>query len=463
MKSLILLSGLGVFALISEIISLRKLIFPVILIGLAAVIGFAVNDWNAEAFHFHNNMMVFDKPGMAFTMLLCAVTILWFWMAKPYIEAETHISDAVALILFALTGAVMMATYGNMVMLFLGIETLSIPMYVLAGSRKNSLNSNESALKYFLMGAFATGFLLFGIALIYGVTGAFHLHSIADYVQANNGNYPPMFYAGITLVGIGMLFKVSGFPFHFWAPDVYTGAPTPVTAFMATVVKTAAFAAFFRLFSWCFGGISGSFMQWTGVLCACTMLIGNLSAIVQDNIKRMLAYSSIAHAGYMLLSILSLGKNGNESVHNALLFYSAAYSLASIISFTVLHQVALASGTESLAGFNGLFKKNRTAAIAMSVALISLAGIPPLAGFFGKYFLFYKALQGGHVYVILFAILASLAGIAYYLRIVIAMFTGEPDASSELQLSSSHKLLLGLCTLGLIILGVMPGLLVNIF
>jgi NADH-quinone oxidoreductase subunit N len=193
------------------------------------------------------------------------------------------------------------------------------------------------------------------------------------------------------------------------------------------------------------------------------MLIGNLSAIVQDNIKRMLAYSSIAHAGYMLLSILSLGKNGNESVHNALLFYSAAYSLASIISFTVLHQVALASGTESLAGFNGLFKKNRTAAIAMSVALISLAGIPPLAGFFGKYFLFYKALQGGHVYVILFAILASLAGIAYYLRIVIAMFTGEPDASSELQLSSSHKLLLGLCTLGLIILGVMPGLLVNIF
>jgi len=463
MKSLVLLSGLGVFALISEIISLRKLTFPVVILGLLGVIACAVKDWNGGTFHFYNHMMVFDKPAMAFTILLCVVTLLWFWLSKTYIEAETHPSDFISLVLFGLTGAMMMATYGNMVMLFLGIETLSIPMYVLAGSRKNSLSSNESAFKYFLMGSFATGFLLFGISLIYGVTGSFHLHTISDYVHALNGNYPPMFYAGIVLIGIGLAFKVSGFPFHFWAPDVYTGAPTLVTAFMATVVKTAAFAAFFRLFSHCFAGVIGSMTTGIAVMSACTMLIGNITAMVQDNVKRMLAFSSVAHAGYMLLSILSLSASGNEPLYNALFYYAAAYSVASIISFAVLYHVSNAMGSESLSSFNGLFKKNPLAAVAMTVALLSLAGIPPLAGFFGKYFLFYKAIQASQVYVVLLAVLASLSGVYYYLRVIIAMFSEAPEGSPALEITSSQRPLLMLCVLLLVLLGIMPGFLVNLF
>jgi NADH-quinone oxidoreductase subunit N len=214
-----------------------------------------------------------------------------------------------------------MVSYNNLSMLFIGIEILSISLYVLAGSKKNDLFGNEAALKYFLMGAFATGFLLFGVALIYGVTGSFNIEVIGEYCRANAGNLPMMFNAAIILMMVGMAFKVSAAPFHFWAPDVYTGAPSMVTAFMATVVKTAAIVAFVRLFYGAFGYAPGAWQGAISVMAVLTMFIGNVTAVFQQSVKRMLAYSSIAQAGFMLLALFAL----NDKAKEGLLLYSAAY------------------------------------------------------------------------------------------------------------------------------------------
>ena len=296
MKSLLLLSGLGVLSLLAEIFNFKKWLFPAVIVGLVATIGVAVKDWNTTI-HYYSDMMVFDNFAICFTVLICCIALLWFFMSQSYFTEETNVTDHFALVLFSLVGAVCMLSYNNMAMLFLGIEILSLSLYVMAGSKKNSLLSNEAALKYFLMGSFATGFLLFGIALIYGATGSFHLSKIAAFVVESKGQIPTFFYGGVLMMLIGLSFKVSAAPFHFWAPDVYEGSPTVVTAFMATIVKTAAFAAFFRLFSTCFIGVSGIWTDVVAIMCVLTLLIGNITAVYQQNTKRMLAFSSVAHAG----------------------------------------------------------------------------------------------------------------------------------------------------------------------
>jgi NADH-quinone oxidoreductase subunit N len=465
MKSIIILSGLGALTLFSEIINFKKWLYPAVLLGLLACIGFAIKDWDAPAHHFFNNMMIFDNMAIAFTILLCSVVFFWLILAKDFLTHETHLTDHISLILFASVGAMMMVSYGNLAMLFLGIETLSIPMYVMAGSKKNSLNSNESALKYFLMGAFATGFLLYGIALIYGVTGAFHLHTIADYVAAQNGNYPTMFYTGILFILIGMSFKVSAFPFQFWAPDVYTGAPTMVTAFMSTIVKTAAFAAFYRLFNSCFAGVGDVWIKMVVFMGVTTLLIGNIGAIIQTNIKRMLAYSAIAHAGYLLIGIASIHLvNGNDnSSGNAIFYYTLAYSIGSLISFGIVYNVANATESDSIEAFNGLGKRSPFLAFAMTISLLSLAGIPPMAGFFGKYYLFLSAIHQGKIWLVMVAVLASLVGIYYYLRVIIAMYFKPQENLQVVSPKQFHVPTLAFLILLLIALGIAPELLINLF
>ncbi len=453
MKALVLLSSLGVIALLAEIFSFKKLLYPLVLLGLITAFILNMFEWNTDLVHY--KMMHFDNYAVAFTGVIIVVAFLWFLMAEGFFKEESNMTDHYALVLFALVGAVMMVSYNNMAMLFLGIEILSIPMYILAGSNKTDVSSNEAAFKYLIMGAFATGFLLFGIALIYGATGSFDLSEIADALAT--GTLSSIFYVGVLLMLIGMAFKVSAAPFHFWAPDVYQGAPTVITAFMATIVKTAAFAAFLKLFTTAFVGAHGSWENVVWVMAALTLLVGNITAVVQTSTKRMLAYSSVAHAGYMLLALLA----GNSYSNSGILFYAAAYSIGSIATFCIVNMIANARGTDRVDSFNGLAKTNPFLAIVMTIALLSLAGIPPTAGFFAKYYIFTSAFVAGNVGLVLIAIIASLIGVYYYFRLIIAMYFKEA-IDPEVQVESNHKLLLFVVAAMIIAMGLFPDCIVSL-
>ena len=422
MTTLIILSLLGVLALFSEMLNFKKALLPLIILGLIGALIADVMNWNLNQ-PFYNNMITIDNYSVAFSGLLIVITLLWFIMSPDFFHEPTSRVDHFALIVFALAGGQIMTSYSNMLMLFLGIEILSIPMYILAGSKKSDLGSNEAALKYFLMGAFATGFLLFGIALIYGASGSFNLHDIAGFISSQQGNISPMIIAGVLLMVVGLGFKVSAVPFHFWAPDVYTGSPTVVTAFMSTVVKTSAFAGFFRLFFTCFSTAGVAWTNTIWVMAALTIIIGNVTAVSQTNFKRMLAYSSIAHAGYMLLAILAF----NHYAPSSILFYATAYSISSITSFAVLLVVSHVTKSESIDSFTGLAQKNPLLAFATVLSMLSLAGIPPMAGFFAKYYIFTAALQQGYVGLVIIAVLGSLTGVFYYFRIIIALFRNNKE------------------------------------
>lgn len=454
MKALILLSSLGVIALLAEIFSFKKLLYPIVLLGLITTFILNMFDWDTNRLYYH--MIQFDNYAVAFTGVIIVIAFLWFLMAEGFFKEETNQTDHFALVLFALVGAVMMVSYTNMAMLFLGIEILSIPMYILAGSNKTDLSSNEAAFKYLIMGAFATGFLLFGIALIYGATGSFDLKEITSAVSSGLA-MSSIFYVGVLLMLVGMAFKVSAAPFHFWAPDVYQGAPTVITAFMATIVKTAAFAAFLRLFSTTFMGVHGTWMHVVWVMAALTLLVGNITAVVQTSTKRMLAYSSVAHAGYMLLALLA----GNSYSNSAILFYAAAYSIGSIATFCIVNIISNARKTDGVDAFNGLAKTNPLLAVVMTIALLSLAGIPPTAGFFAKYYIFTSAFAAGNVTLVLIAIIASLIGVYYYFRIIIAMFFKE-STDEPIEVESNHKLLLLFVAIVIIAMGVLPDCIIKL-
>ncbi len=462
MNTIIILSCLGLVTLFTGVYNLRKLILPLVIVGLLA--SFAVNfsDWDTNIAYF-NDMLRFDNYAVAFTGLLSAVMLVIFFLCDHhYRKEDSNIADIYALMLFTLVGGIIMVSYSNLTMLFIGIETLSIPLYVLAGSRRFSLNSNEAALKYFLMGAFSTGFLLFGICLIFGTTGSFHLDVIKAYVVANAGDLPGIFKAGMFLMLIGLLFKVSAAPFHFWAPDVYTGAPTLVTTFMATVVKTAGFAALFRLFYICFGGIVHEWFYTVWAVTALTITVGNLSAIFQKSVKRMLAYSSISNAGYLLLGVLAL----NENAQSAMLYYTAAYSLSTICAFAILMLVEDAKGDSNYESFNGLARNNPALAFIMTLALLSLAGIPPLAGFFGKYYLFANAIENSHIdnsyiWIVVIAVLNSLMGIFYYFKVIVAMFSKE-TALEKLNIKGSYLFILMAAAFAVVVLGLFPQIITGL-
>ncbi len=454
MKALILLSSLGVIALLAEIFSFKKLLYPIVLLGLITTFILNMFDWDTNKLCY--KMMLFDNYAVAFTAVIIVIAFLWFLMAEGFFKEETNQTDYFALVLFALVGAVIMVSYTNMAMLFLGIEILSIPMYILAGSNKTDVSSNEAAFKYLIMGAFATGFLLFGIALVYGATGSFDLKEITAAVTSGVA-LSSIFYVGVLLMLVGMAFKVSAAPFHFWAPDVYQGAPTVITAFMATIVKTAAFAAFLRLFSTTFMTVSGTWMHVVWVMAALTLLVGNITAVVQTSTKRMLAYSSVAHAGYMLLALLA----GNSYSNSAILFYAAAYSIGSIATFCIVNIIFNARKSDSVDAFNGLAKTNPFLAIVMTIALLSLAGIPPTAGFFAKYYIFTSAFAAGNVTLVLIAIIASLIGVYYYFRLIIAMYFKEStDEAAEVE--SNHKLLLLFVAIVIIAMGILPDCIIKL-
>jgi NADH-quinone oxidoreductase subunit N len=458
MNTLILLSVLPILILYLGLFKAKNALLPVTVVGLLGALGLAVMHWNDGAAPIYHGMMLFDNFSVAFCAITIISTILILLLSKEYFEKiSAHVAEYYAIILFSLAGIIVMVSYNNLTMLFIGIEIMSVSLYILAGIKKSDFSSNEASLKYFLMGAFSTGFLLFGIALIYGATGSFDLQAIRDWALAHPNGVDPMFGTGIMLIIVGLCFKVGAAPFHFWTPDVYEGSPTLITAFMSTVVKTAGFAAFLRLFSECFAPMSDFWMPVLLVITIVTLFIGNVTALYQHSFKRMLAFSSISHAGYLLFAIVALGASSANSVF----MYSTAYSIASIIAFGALILVQQQSGSDNFDTFNGLAKKNPFLALVLTVAMLSLAGIPLTAGFIGKFFVFSGALSQYHTTLVLLAVVNAIISIFYYFRVIVAMYFrgGERE---EVTVPAYFSFVLGISALVTVIIGVYPGFIANL-
>lgn len=461
MKGLLIISGLGVLAMLAEIFKVKKLLLPLVLLGIVAAYAFNFMEWNnGYSISYFNNMIAYDKLGIAFSGIIIATAFFWFILAHGYFEEETNVADHFSLVLFALVGALMLTAFKNMTTLFLGIEIMSIPLYVLAASQKKDVRSNEAGFKYLIMGSFASGFLLFGIALIYGATGSFDLMHIREYISMNSAGLPMFFYVGVIMVLIAMCFKVSAAPFHFWAPDVYQGSPTLITALMSTVVKTAAFAAILRLFLVGFAGVSETWTTTLAVIIALSLVIANFTAAMQTNVKRMLAYSSISHAAFMLMVILA-NVRSNLSV-DAILYYSLAYSIGSIAAFGVLYSVTK-NGNENIEAFNGLAKRNPGMALCMTIAMLSLAGIPVTSGFFAKYFVFTAMIGTGYKWLLILAVITSAVGVYYYLKIVIAMYFKPQESKEPVIFERSNAMVITLTSAIVIAIGIVPGIIAGIF
>lgn len=456
MNALIAIACFGVLSMMAEVFHYKKAIIPIMILGL--VIGFCVNllEWNTFA-SYYSNMFLADNYAVAFIGLIIIITLLWVLMSGSYFHSETSKAEHASLILFALCGAIVMIGFSDLTMFFIGLEILSISLYVLAGSDKKNIRSNEAGLKYFLMGAFATGFLLFGIALIYGATGTFNLLEIRERLSDLNA-VPAYVYAGILFILVGLTFKVAAVPFHFWAPDVYEGAPTLITAFMSTVVKTAAFAAFYRLFSTCFAGMSEWWSTLIAIISALSMLTGNIMAVYQQSFKRMLAYSSISHAGYMLMSIVAI----NQISAGAIFLYAAAYSFASIGAFACLNAMSI-NGNENLKAISGLGKQKPFVAVMLSILMLSMAGIPPVAGFFAKYYIFYGAMQSGYTWLVIVAIISSLIGVYYYFRVIYTLFAIDTKDGHKSFFNEMNPAIIAICAILTILLGIAPHLLQSLF
>ncbi|MBX2908845.1 MAG: NADH-quinone oxidoreductase subunit N [Chitinophagales bacterium] len=456
MNALIYTSALGIICLLAEIFNLRKLIIPIAIAGLLAILGTVALDWNAdnsirEAALY--NMLRADSFSLTFSGLLISLTVLLLMLSTDFYKTEqAKISDYIALILFILAGSLAMASFGNLAMLFLGIEVLSISLYIMAGANKHDKRSNEAGMKYFLMGSFASGLLLFGIALVYGETGSFDIVEIRDFIATHQPT--SMLYVGVGLMLMALLFKTGAAPFHYWAPDVYEGAPMFHTAILMTVAKIGAFAAFYRLFSACFIPVMMPFGWVLSIVVALTITVGNLSALVQDSFKRMLALSGVSNAGYLMIAIVTLyGKTDN-----AVFYYSLAYGMALITAFTIAIFVYRSSGTESFSGFNGLAKRHPFIAASLTIAMLSLAGIPPFAGFFGKYYIFSEAVRNGRMWLVIIATINSIIGVYYYLKVVFAMYLKESDSNAApLQIPVIYSVVIAITLTVILAVGLFPS------
>jgi NADH-quinone oxidoreductase subunit N len=400
-------------------------------LGWTAIVGLAISlvatavliGQHTSAF---NGTFALDGYALFFDLLTIGVGILVVLMSMNYLD-ETGIppGEYYALLLFALAGMIVMASGTDLVVIFLGLEVMSISVYILAGAWRTQRRSNEAAMKYFLLGAFATGFLLYGIALLYGATGSTRLDVIAEKVGAADHT---LVLAGVAMLLVAFGFKVAAVPFHMWTPDVYEGAPTSVTALMAVAVKTAGFAAFVRVFLHAFAGLQADWSMLLWVLAVATMTVGNVLALAQRNMKRMLAYSSIAHAGYLLVALTAGGANGGA----AALFYLLVYAFMNLGAFGVV--IALGrrgEPNENLDDYAGLGFRAPLLGATMTLFMLSLTGIPPLAGFAGKVYIFTAAVSQGYVALAVIGVVNSAISAGYYVRVLVTMYMtpGAPEVA----------------------------------
>lgn len=426
------------------------------LIGLAVTAFSVFSSWGSPQYGFYNAVAL-DNFATFFNVTFLIAAAMTILMSDEYLRREGYpIGEYYPLILFTTAGAMWMASGTDMMTIFLGLEVMSVCLYVLAGFFRGQVRSNEAGLKYFLLGAFSTGFLLYGMALIYGVTGSTQLTEIGVYLNTHGSSLSnPMTLAGLMLLSVGFLFKIAIAPFHMWTPDVYEGAPTPITAFMSAGPKAAAFAAFLRIMEYSFFSLKP---EWTAVLwglAVLTMVVGNVIAISQTNLKRMLAYSSVAHAGYALVGMVA----ANEIGYSGVLFYMLAYTFMNIGAFAIL-VLAGKKGEDNLTlqGFSGFGYKRPLLGVAFTICLFSLMGIPPTAGFAGKFYIFAGAVKAGYIWLAVIGVLNSAVSLYYYLRVMVYMYFRDPEEDyAWVSVSGSVVVSIVVALIGILYLGIVPG------
>jgi len=423
-------------------------------IGMVLAFIFELGGGSGEGKAF-GGMIITDNFTQFVNVLILGVAILVTLMSIQALrEGDMDIGGYHTLVLFSTVGMLLMVKGIDLIVIFLGLETLSIAIYVLAGYRKWSQQSSEAAFKYFLLGAFASAFFLYGIALLYGATGNTQIEKISSYISAKGLFANPLLLLGIGLLLVGLGFKLALVPFHSWTPDVYEGAPTAITAFMAVGVKAAAFAAFVRVFG---DALLSLEVQWKDVLwviAVITMTIGNVVALSQTNIKRMLAYSSIAHAGYILVGIIAGGTLG----WSAVLYYLVAYAFMNLGAFgVVLFYGQKGEANVEIVDYSGAGFKYPFLGVAMAIFLFSLAGIPPLAGFMGKFYIFSAAIKSGYIWLTIIGVMNSLISVFYYFRVTVIMYMKEPIKDVALEYTFPITMVLIIALAGTVQMGIAPS------
>jgi len=453
MKAIIATTAFGIIMMFASLLTnSKKAVTTIAVLLFVALLGVNVYELQTTPVDapqmLFNNMLRIDHFSLWFNTLMTGCTVLYaLLMGKEVAKVGAHVGEYFALIFFILCGIFLLSTYNTLLMLFLGIEIMSIPQYILAGSDRKNLKSSEAALKYFLMGSFSTGILLMGITLLYGAGRSFDIRELQSMLHSDTLN--PLGLAGIMFIMVALGFKVSAAPMHTWTPDVYDGTPTPFTAYMATVVKAGAFFAFLRLFQVTFNLLSDHWTMILAIITAATLLVGNVTAVFQQSVKRMLAYSSIAQAGFMLFAVLAV----NATAWQGIIIYAVAYSVATIGAFSVL--VKLKDYTYD--GFNGLAKKDPLLAFVMTIFLFSLAGIPLTGGFMAKYYVLQAVVQQGNLmWLVIFALLMAAISVYYYFRVIMAMYFKPGNPELHEPVSTYDKVVLILTCLLVILVGVAP-------
>jgi len=423
------------------------------IIGLVAAGTSSVLLWNRGAVSF--GVVTADNFGLFVTLVLVLVGVLVLALSAQIVERDDiNAGDYYALTLFALGGMMLMAMASDLLVIFIALEILSLAVYVLTAIRRESKEGAEAAFKYFLLGAFSSAFFLYGIAFTYGVAGTTRLDEIVVVMSSQTAGNEMLTYLALGFLLVGFAFKVSAVPFHMWTPDAYQGAPAIVTAFMSAGVKAAAFAAFVRVFMSAFGSLEPQWEPIVWMLSAASMILGAVAGVVQRNVRRMLAYSSIAHAGYLLMAMAA----GNDAGKGAILFYLLTYALTSVGAFGVTALVGGRDNTDDLADYAGLARRKPLLALVMTVFLLSLGGFPPTAGFIGKWYLFSAAVTAGDYGLAIIGVLTSVVSVYFYLRIVVMMYMSDDTSITPVTEPSAASLFaLAVPTVATFYLGILPA------
>ncbi len=453
----VIIAATALIVLLGELVtptSKKRWLGYISLVGLGLAAIATATLWGANATGFRG-MVSADNFGLFLTLVIIIGAVLSVLLSIDFIRAQRiEQGEFFVLMLASVAGMIIMATATDLIVVFLGLELLSLPLYILAAFQRENARSLEAGLKYFLLGAFSSAFFLYGIALVYGATGTTQLASLAKFAQPGSA-INQLLLIGYGLLLAGFAFKVALVPFHWWTPDVYEGAPTVVTGFMSVAVKAAAFGAFFRAFLVALPAPAVDWRMALAVIAILTMTLGNIAALLQSNIKRMLAYSSIAHAGYILIALVAAGQNGASSA----LFYLLAYTVTNLGAFGAV--IALSDGARervNLPDFGGAARGHPLVALAMTICLLSLAGFPPFAGFVGKFLIFGAAVENGWTWLAVVGVLNSLVSVYFYLRPVVQMYMSDTAPGwDKVRVAPLVGLALVLAVAGVVALGVMPS------
>ncbi|MBI3931239.1 MAG: NADH-quinone oxidoreductase subunit N [Chloroflexi bacterium] len=465
------LAAFAIAVILLDFFVQRKGVLAVIsLLGLVVSAGFTIAMWGGSPQAIFNDMLAVDSFALFFKLLFLGIAALVILASVDYAHKLAHFQgEYYALVLLSTLGMMLMAATTELISIYVALELTSISLYVLVGFLKDP-KSTEASLKYLLLGAIASAVLLYGMALVFGFSGKTQLGQIHGAIAATSSTdimANPGLILGIVLLIAGFGFKVAAVPFHMWVPDVYEGAPTPITAYLSVGSKAAGFAIILRVFSSAFGLPEWLSLNWGlifAVLAAIGMTVGNVAALPQTNIKRMLGYSSIAQAGYLMVGLATVGIAPAAAVlgRSGVLFFLAGYAVANLGAFIAIIAISNKLDSDLIQDFSGMIKRAPVLALALSLSLISLIGMPPAAGFMAKFYIFSGAVQYGLLWLVIIAVLNSVISAYYYLRVVKVMWFGEPASETKVPSSGALRLALFLACLAVLLLGIIPGYIMNL-